>query len=151
MKKTRHSKIFEIIDSREIQTQEELIEELQKEGIEVTQATISRDIKELKLYKVLASNGNYIYSHNLPRGEKSTYDTLIYVFKKSVLDIKAVKEMIVIRTMSGSASIAGEMVDKLYGTEVIGTIAGDNTVFILCISKEKAIEVYKKLEAHLKK
>ncbi|GAA0178521.1 arginine repressor [Clostridium sediminicola] len=150
MKKTRHSKIFEIIDSKEIQTQEELIEELQKDGIEVTQATISRDIKELKLYKVLASNGNYIYAHNLPRGEKSTYDTLIYVFQKSVLDIKAINEMVVIRTMSGSAAIAGEMVDKLYGTEVVGTIAGDNTVFVLCICKQKAIEVYKKLETHLK-
>jgi transcriptional regulator of arginine metabolism len=151
MKKNRHSKIYEIIDNTEIQTQEELIRELNRLGIEVTQATISRDIKELKLFKILTVEGNYIYSHSLPKGEKTLYDTLIEVFKRSVLDVKVLNEMIVIRTIDGSAAIVGEMIDKLYGTEVVGTIAGDNTLFTLCITKEKAIEVYKKLVSHLKK
>ncbi|SHH63422.1 arginine repressor [Clostridium grantii] len=151
MKKNRHSKIYEIIDTNEIQTQEDLINQLNRQGIDVTQATISRDIKELKLFKTLATDGNYIYSHSLPKGEKPLYDTLIEVFKRSVLDIKALNEMIVVKTIDGSASIVGEMIDKLYGTEVVGTIAGDNTLFTLCISKEKAIDVYKKLESHLKK
>lgn len=147
MKITRHAKILEIINHKDIETQEELAEELKKTGIDVTQATVSRDIKELKLIKVMSNSGSYKYAAIAPT-ENLLSDRLVSIFAQTVLLIDYVNNFIIIRTISGSASAAAEAIDSLGWDGIVGTIAGDNTIFILTRSNEKAEELvmrFKKL------
>lgn len=147
MKIARHAKILEIISNKDIETQEELAEELKKIGIEVTQATVSRDIKELKLIKVLSSSGNYKYAAIAPT-ENVLSDKLVSIFSHTVLTIDYVGNIIVIKTISGSGSAAAETIDSLNWDGIVGTLAGDNTIFVLARNNEKAEELvgrFKKL------
>ena len=130
MKKyTRQSKILEIITEKEIETQEELAEELEKMGIKVTQATISRDIKELRLIKVTSKNGKYKYG-TIEESQNSISDRLVRIFKNSIINIDAAGYLIVIKTIPGAAQICGSAIDSLQIPEAAGTIAGDDTVFL---------------------
>lgn len=147
MKISRHAKILEIIERNEIDTQEELAEELKKSAFNVTQATVSRDIKELRLIKVLSESGKYKYSalkeHNIMLSER-----LVKMFFESVLSIDYAGNIIVIKTFSGAASAAGEAIDDFDINDIIGTIAGDDTIFILirdAANVERVIEKFKKL------
>lgn len=147
MKITRHAKILEIINNKDIETQEELAEELKKSGIDVTQATVSRDIKELKLIKVLSQSGGYKYAAIAPT-ESLLSDRLVSIFAQTVLLIDYVNNIIIIKTISGSGNAAAETIDSLGWDGIMGTIAGDNTIFILTRSSEKAEELvgrFKKL------
>lgn len=148
MKINRHAKIIEIINSKEIETQEELAEELRKTGIEVTQATVSRDIKELKLIKVLSSNGGYKYATISPT-ESFLYDKLINIFSQTVLYVENVSNFVVVKTISGSAPAAAEAIDSMNFEGIAGTIAGDNTIFLLIRSEDKAKEIVQKLKKML--
>ena len=130
MKSVRQEMILEIIDSMEIETQEELAKELKQRGIRVTQATVSRDIKELRLLKVLSVNGGYKYA-TADQNEKGSTDRFIRIFSESVLSVAAAGNLIVIRTLSGSANAAGEAVDSLKWPEILGTLAGDNTLLVV--------------------
>lgn len=145
MKIARHAKILETINNKDIETQEELAEELKKLGIDVTQATVSRDIKELKLIKVLSDNGKYKYASISPT-ENMLSDKLVAIFTQTVLLIDYVNNTVVVRTISGSAPAAAEAIDSLNWDGVVGTLAGDNTVFILTRSNEKAEEIVGKLK-----
>lgn len=145
MKITRHAKILEIINNKDIETQEELAEELKKSGIDVTQATVSRDIKELKLIKVLSNNGGYKYAAIAPT-ENILSDRLVSIFVQTVLLIDYVNNFIVIKTISGSANAAAEAIDSLGWDGIMGTIAGDNTIFIITRSNEKAEELVSRLK-----
>lgn len=147
MKISRHAKIIEIIEKYEIETQEELAEELKKQGINVTQATVSRDIKELRLIKVLSENGTYKYAA-LKEHDSMLSERLVKVFSESVLNIDYTGNMIVIKTFPGAAGAAAEAVDAFDMNDIVGTIAGDNTIFILVRntdSIENMIEKLKKL------
>lgn len=148
MKVTRHAKILEIISSKDIETQEELAEELKKDGLDVTQATVSRDIKELKLIKVLTTDGKYKYSSISP-AEKFLSSKLINILNQTVMYIENIDNFIVIRTISGSASAAAEGLDSLKLDGVVGTIAGDNTIFVLVRNEEKAKEIVQKIKKML--
>ncbi len=148
MKIARHAKILEIINSMEIETQEELADELRKQQIEVTQATVSRDIKELKLIKVLSIGGKYKYASISPT-ENFLSNKLVAVFTQTVLNTEQVGNFVVIKTISGSAPGAAEAVDLLNFDGIAGTIAGDNTIFILCRSEEKAFEIVQKIKKML--
>lgn len=148
MKLARHTKILDIIASNEIETQEELAEELKKSGINVTQATVSRDIKELKLIKVLSSNGRYKYASISPN-ENFLSNKLVNIFSQTVLQVDNVNNFIVIRTISGSANAAAEALDSLSLDGVVGTLAGDNTIFILVRNNEKAKEIVQKIKKML--
>lgn len=148
MKLARHTKILDIIASNEIETQEELAEELKKSGINVTQATVSRDIKELKLIKVLSSNGRYKYASISPN-ENFLSNKLVNIFGQTVLQVDNVNNFIVIRTISGSANAAAEALDSLSLDGVVGTIAGDNTIFILVRNNDKAKEIVQKIKKML--
>ena len=131
MKTARHAKILEIIKKHDVETQEELAEYLKKSNFHVTQATVSRDIKELRLIKTLSSNGVYKYD----TGEKSETGMLsrfMRIFSQSVINISHTGQLIIIHTLSGSANAAGEAVDALKWPEILGTIAGDNTLFVAC-------------------
>ena len=144
MKSIRHKKILEIINSKDIETQEELAEELKASGFDVTQATVSRDIKNLKLAKVLAPNGKYKYV-TVEKDIKDFSGKLVNIFSNTVLNAECVDNFVVIKTISGAAGGAAEALDILNPVEIAGTIAGDNTIFILTRNKEKAQELVEKI------
>lgn len=145
MKISRHSKILEIINTKDIETQEELAEELKNIGMDVTQATVSRDIKELKLIKVLSNNGKYKYAAISPI-EKIISNKLVNVFSQTVLSVENIDKFIVVKTISGSASVAAEAIDSLNFHGIAGTIAGDNTIFILVRTIEQANQLVQKIK-----
>ncbi|WP_139904285.1 arginine repressor [Clostridium thermarum] len=145
MKVLRHAKIIEIINSKEIETQEELAEELKRCGMDVTQATVSRDIKELKLIKVLSNSGKYKYVAITPE-QNFLSNKLVNIFSQTVLYVENVENMVIIKTITGSASAAAEAIDSLNFEEIAGTIAGDNTIFIVVRGVEKAQELVKKIK-----
>lgn len=147
MKISRHAKILEIIDKNEIDTQEELAEELKKTGFNVTQATVSRDIKELRLIKVLSESGKYKYAA-LKEHDTMLSDRLVKVFSESVLSIDYAGNIIVLKTFSGAAGAACEAIDVFDIAEIVGTLAGDDTIFVLIRSAENVemvIDKFKKL------
>lgn len=145
MKITRHAKILEIISQRDVETQEELVDDLRKLGMNVTQATVSRDIKELKLIKVMASNGKYKYA-SIAHSENVLSDKLVRIFAQTVINIDIVGNIIVLKTISGSASAAAEALDTLNWDGLVGTLAGDNTIFALSRTEEKAQELATKFK-----
>lgn len=138
MKSLRHSMILEIIESQDIETQDELAEELKRHGMRVTQATVSRDIKELRLLKVLSEGGGYKYA-TAERAEQRINDRLIRIFSESVLSMASANNLIVIKTLSASANAAAEAIDSLKWPEVLGTLAGDNTILVV-VQSDDAVE-----------
>ena len=135
MKSVRHNMILEIIEAKDIETQEELAEELKHRGVKVTQATVSRDIKELRLLKVLAENGGYKYA-TVERAEKGMNERFIRILAESVISMESANNLIVIKTLSASAAAAAEAIDSLKWPEVLGTVAGDNTILVIVRSNE---------------
>ena len=148
MKSARHNLILEIIESMDIETQEELAEELKRRGVRVTQATVSRDIKELRLLKVLSENGGYKYA-TVERAEKGMNDRFARILAESIVNIEYVNNLVVINTLSASANAAGEAIDSMKWSEVLGTIAGDNTLLIIARSNEAVETLVTRLNALL--
>ncbi|SFC97006.1 arginine repressor [Clostridium uliginosum] len=148
MKSKRHTKILEIISSKEVETQEELAEELKSQGFDITQATVSRDIKTLKLIKVQAQSGKskYVVSSG---EERNIVDRLSNILSNTVISVENIDKMVVIKTISGSGSAAAEAIDNLEGSDIAGTVAGDNTIFILVRSLEKAEELVSKIRKRI--
>lgn len=145
MKSNRHAKIIEIINKKAIETQEDLAEELKLAGFDVTQATVSRDIKTLKLIKTQDITGKYRYS--LIKDEKNdVVNKLTSIFKSTVIDVENVNNIVVVKTLSASANAAAELIDSLSLGEVAGSIAGDNTVFVLLRDEEKACELVRRIK-----
>lgn len=148
MKSARHNLILEIIDTMDIETQEELAEELKRRGVRVTQATVSRDIKELRLLKVLSENGGYKYA-TVERAEKGMNDRFARILAESIVNIESVNNLVVINTLTASANAAGEAIDSMKWSEVLGTIAGDNTLLIIARSNEAVETLMDRLNALL--
>lgn len=145
MKNERQRVILDIISSQNVETQEELGVQLQKRGYRVTQATISRDIKELHLIKVQAERGVYKYAVN----ESSTVlntERMMRIFREVVVSIKGSGNIVVVNTLSGSGSAAGEAIDNFGIQEIIGSLAGDNTVFLV-VEEHMRSGVIQKLKA----
>ena len=144
-KKERQSKILEIISEYEIDTQEELTEYLNKNNIQVTQATVSRDINELNLIKVAGKFKKNKYAQvdvkNLSLSQK-----IVSLFKEIVVSITCVNNLIVVKTLSGNASAAGMVVDKMAMPQVLGSIAGDDTLLIVTKSNLDAEIMLKRLK-----
>lgn len=144
LKSKRHNKILEIINEIDIETQEELAEELKKANFDVTQATVSRDIKILKLVKMQNSSGKYKYV--APTKETNDINTkLASILTNAAVSVENVDKFVVVKTLTGSAMAVAEAIDTLFDTEVAGTIAGDNTIFILVRSLDKAEELVDKV------
>ena len=150
MKSKRQNKIVDLIEDHEIETQEELVSMLNKAGFKVTQATVSRDIKELQLIKVQAASGAYKYAEN-KKHKSNDMDIMMRIFRDTVLSIDSALNLIVIKTLSGSANAAGEVIDSLHFGSVLGTIAGDNTIFVATSSEEAAQDITGKLMKILNK
>lgn len=145
MKSKRHSKIIEIINKKAVETQEELAEELKTAGFDVTQATVSRDIKTLKLIKTQDVTGKYRYS--LIKDDKNdVVDKLTSIFKSTVVGVENVNNMVIVKTLTGSANAAAELIDSFNLEEIAGSIAGDNTIFVVLRNYEKACELVERLK-----
>ena len=122
---------MEIISTQNVETQEQLLEELQKEGFRGTQATISRDIKELRIVKELSSMGTYRYTASANEMDSSFTGRLNTIFRECVVSFDYAQNIIVIRTLPGLASAAGSALDSMNINSVVGTLAGDDTVMVV--------------------
>ncbi|GGK19120.1 transcriptional regulator ArgR [Caldalkalibacillus thermarum TA2.A1] len=139
-KRQRHLRIREIISKYDIETQDELVDRLREEGFQVTQATVSRDIKELSLIKVPLANGRYKYS--LPADQRyNPLQKLKRVLVDCFVSIDHTENLIVLKTLPGNANTIGVLIDHLDWPEVMGNISGDDTILIICKKKEDAPRV----------
>ena len=149
MKGLRHAKIRQIIESQIIETQEELADALRAAGIEVTQATVSRDIKELMLIKVPSGDGRYRYAFPSEQGlfvqsKAERLEKLERAFQDSVVGIDSSLNLIVIKTLPGMAQAVGYAVDYVKWPDIIGTVAGDDTVLVVVKTPEATPQVFSK-------
>ncbi len=131
MKNQRQAKIMEIISNQNVETQEQLLALLQKEGFRATQATISRDIKDLRIVKELTSFGSYRYSASSNESTGTFSTRLNTIFRECVTGFDYAQNIIVIRTLPGLASAAGSAIDAMNMSMVVGSLAGDDTVMIV--------------------
>ena len=131
MKSQRQAKIMEIITTRNVETQEQLLAALQQEGFRGTQATISRDIKELRLVKELTGNGGYRYAANGHRNNTGAEVRLRNIFKEGFTSVDVAQNIIVLKTMPGLASAVCSALDGMEIAGMVGTIAGDDTGLII--------------------
>ncbi len=139
MKTRRHAKILELIKDHDIDTQDELLRYLREEGFDVTQATVSRDIKELRLVKTLSSTGKYKYSTGGDTGGDMS-SKFYSLFSDSVLSVEAAQNMIVVKCMNGMAQAVCAAMDAAYSQNFVGTLAGEDTIFIVCPNESTAME-----------
>lgn len=149
MKAKRQALIREIVEAQGIHTQEELAEALRAHGMVVTQATVSRDIREMHLLKVLAEDGSYRYA-TMEKSDVGMSDRLIRMLSDSVVEMNCANNLIVIHTLPGSAHVAAEAIDNLKWPETIGTIAGDNTILVIARSNEEVNVVMKRFHNIIK-
>ena len=149
MKNTRQSAILNLIEQYDVETQEELAAILRKAGFSVTQATVSRDIKELRLVKVLADKGGYKYAVS-DQAAQGLADRFARIFSDSVLSIVPAVNIVVIKTLVASANAAAEAVDSMHIPGILGTMAGDNTILVVTRSEEEAVSVAQQLQDMLK-
>lgn len=149
MKTVRQVAILDIIEKQEIETQEELASALNARGIRVTQATVSRDIKELRLLKVLTPSGKYKYATG-DQADNNLTDRFIRMLAESLLSVSSTNNLIVVKTLSGSANVAAEALDSMHWPEVLGTLAGDNTVLLIIRSNEETITVTSRIREMMK-
>lgn len=136
----RHIKIREVIANNDIETQDELVDILKRTGFNITQATISRDIKELHLVKVPMADGRYKYS--LPADQRFNP---LQKLKRSLIDafvkIDAAENLIVMKTLPGNANAIAALIDHLDWEEILGTIGGDDTILIICRTTKDTEEI----------
>lgn len=145
MKKGRHTKIIELIRENEISTQDELLNELRACGYNVTQATVSRDIKELQLVKILSKSGKYCYAASSVK-PVDTKSNLQPLFSSSVISVDYAQNLVVIKTVPGMAQAVCTSLDAAGFSEIIGSIAGDDTIFLATKSTERAINISSRLK-----
>lgn len=136
MKQKRHTRILKIITEQDIKTQEQLTEQLKQEGFMVTQATVSRDIKELGLVKTSSQSGEYKYAAPTSTSPDSGHH--LTVFSNTVTQICAAMHTVVIKTYAGMAPAVAAALDSLLGSEIVGSIAGDDTILIITENPEAA-------------
>ncbi len=144
MKKNRHEKILDILDTQEIETQEELAAALRDSGYDVTQATVSRDIRALGLTKVPGRNGRQKYA--LVHAGGTASDKYVRVLRDSLLSMEQAQNILVVKTVSGMAMAAAAALDALHLPEIVGCIAGDDTIMAAVRSAEETLVVMDKIQ-----
>lgn len=140
MRYSRQNKILEIIANNEVETQDRLQELLHEAGYKVTQATISRDIKELQLVKGLSKSGKYKYVAGNYQ-ERPISDRFIKIFRETTLSWAAAQNLIIVKTLSGCGNAAAEAIDCLELPHIVGTISGDNTMLVVVDKEENVNEI----------
>ena len=144
LRSARHAKILEVISHNEIETQEELLHHLLKEGFAVTQATVSRDIRELKLTKIAISGGGQKYAV-LNDSTEVLSEKYIRVLKDGFLSMDMAQNILVIKTVSGMAGAVCASLDAMQLHEVVGSIAGDDTIMCAIRTTEDTVAIMKRL------
>ncbi|MFR8426579.1 MAG: arginine repressor [Roseburia inulinivorans] len=144
MKTKRQTKMLELIKKHDIETQEELSDYLQKEGYQVTQATVSRDIRELKLTKVAMSNGRQKYAA-LTEANEDLSEKYTRVFRDAFVSMDMAQNILVIKTVSGMAMAVAATIDAMHLHEIVGCIAGDDTIMCAVRSVDDTIAVMSRL------
>lgn len=144
MKTKRQTKMLELIKKHDIETQEELSDYLQKEGYQVTQATVSRDIRELKLMKVAMSNGRQKYAA-LTEANEDLSEKYTRVFRDAFVSMDMAQNILVIKTVSGMAMAVAAAIDAMHLHEIVGCIAGDDTIMCAVRSVDDTIAVMSRL------
>ena len=140
MRYSRQNKILELISNNEIETQDKLATMLKQEGFDVTQATISRDIKELQLIKVLSNSGRYKYAVSTQQ-DAPISDRFVKIFRETITSFASARNLIVIKTLSGCGAAAGEAIDNIGLPHIVGSIAGDNTLLLIVDTDEHVEEI----------
>lgn len=149
MKSARQTAILSLIEEQDIKTQQELAHKLKDRGIVVTQATVSRDIKELRLLKVLSPTGGYKYA-TADQAEHGISERFVRMFVDSVISINYSGNLIVIKTLAGSANVAGEAIDSMRWPEILGTLSGDNTIMVVVRDPQDAPRIVEQFHAIIK-
>ncbi len=148
MKNKRHRVIREIVENENIETQLQLTQELKKYGFDVTQATISRDIKELGLIKVVSGENTFRYS--LPTAVMmNNIDRSRRMFRDNVLKVTVSESIVLVKTLPGMAQAVAACLDSMNWPSLLGSVAGDDTIFALASSRQKAQEILKKLQDYV--
>ena len=150
MKFQRQAKILELIDRFEIETQEELTDHLRAVGYSTTQATVSRDIKELHLIKEPAGQGKYRYAVSAHRTKLNFADKLRTIFRESVLTVDNAQNIVVIKTLPGLANAAGSAVDGMDVPYLVGSLAGDDTALLIMRDTESALDFTEEIKEMLR-
>lgn len=145
MKIRRHAEIIELINKYEIDTQEELTNRLQDAGFKVTQATVSRDIRELKLTKVAGDNGKQKYVV-LQNKESDLYDKYVQVLRTGFLSMDKAQNILVIKTVAGMAMAVAAALDELHISGIVGSIAGDDTIMCAVRDNEEIVKVMEQIK-----
>ncbi len=149
MKNARQTAILSIIEQNDVETQEDLAGKLKEMGIVVTQATVSRDIKELRLLKVLSGSGGYKYA-TADKAEHGLSERFVRMFRDSVLSINFAGNIVVVKTLAGSANAAAEAIDSMRLPEILGTMAGDNTILVIVQNEAEAAQAVRRFQDMLK-
>ncbi len=144
MKIARHAKILELIETYDIETQDELAKRLCDEGFSVTQATVSRDIREMKLTKIATERGKQKYSV-ITGNDTEVTERLTRVFREAVVKMDYAQNMIVVKTLEGMGMAVAVALDNMQNPEIMGTIAGDDTVFCVVRTHNQAVSIIEKL------
>ena len=147
MRIKRQNAILQLISENNIETQQELTDALCKIGYDVTQATVSRDIKELRIVKRLNDSGRYVYAQSGINSDSDMNERFNIIFEKSVVSIEYAVNNIVVKTLSGMAQAAAAALDAMDLPEVVGTIAGDDTIIMVVRSEESARRLVYKLRS----
>ena len=145
MKTKRHSKILELISERDINTQEELLAYLKDAGFDVTQATVSRDIKELRLVKTMVSDGKYRYASSVS-DSNADIGTKYAVFSQSTKSVDCAGNMVVVKCFNGMANAACAVLESMDYKEIVGTLSGDDTILVVVRSEEQAAKLTQELK-----
>lgn len=143
MKTKRHSKIVELINSYDIETQEELAQRLEEDGFAVTQATVSRDIRDLKLSKVVIANGKQKYS--LMPKQDGISEKYVRILREAFVSMDMAQNILVVKTVSGMAMAAAAALDSMQMSEIVGCIAGDDTIMAAIRSVEDTVAVMERI------
>ena len=145
MKKSRHQKIIELVGRMRIGTQEELADILNREGYKVTQATVSRDIKELKLSKVTGNDGTQYYQI-IEKEEQVYSEKYIRVLREALMSMDTAGNFLVIRTMAGMANAVAAALDQFKLEKIVGTLAGDDTIMCAMKNSQDAVDVKSRIQ-----
>ncbi|NLT46960.1 MAG: arginine repressor [Clostridiales bacterium] len=149
MRYSRQNKILDIINSHEVETQDMLVSLLKKAGYQATQATVSRDIKELQLIKTLSPSGRYKYAVS-SAAEQPPSERFVTIFKETIKAVNSSGNIIVIKTLSGCANAAGEAIDTMNMSHVVGSVAGDNTILLVIDDPANVPDLVKRFHDILK-
>lgn len=150
MKRARQAEILNVIRMMDVETQEQLLAELKLRGFTTTQATISRDIKQLHLVKEPTGQGRYRYAVSVQKTKLNFADKLRTIFRESVISVEAAQNIVVLKTIEGMAQGAAFALDNMGDTDIVGTLAGDDTIFLVFHDNIQALDFCEQVKQMLR-